>query len=100
MMTLRYLIRLGRIFLHIAGYLKRTQEVIKLATPHRLRELEQEHNATLDDLIPSTVNKLGSQKSAADALGVSQATISTWLRDNGYTPKTVYIKETKGEQIA
>ncbi len=63
-----------------------------MAKPHRLPEIEQEYNQPLDQLIPDTVNKLGSQKLAAEQLGISQATISTWLKENGYEAKVVYIK--------
>lgn len=64
-----------------------------MAKPNRLLEVEQAYNTPLDELIPPLVNALGSQKAAADALGISQATISTWLKDNGYTPKVTYIKQ-------
>lgn len=71
-----------------------------MATPYRLREVEQAHNTPLGELIPRLVNELGSQKLAADRLGISQATISTWLKENGYTAQTVYIKQNEEEQIA
>lgn len=64
-----------------------------MAKPHRLKEIEQEHNRPLEQLIPETVNALGSQIAAAHALGISQATLSTWLRDNGYSPRTVWVKD-------
>lgn len=72
-----------------------------MAKPHRLREIEQEHGE-LEQVIPKLVNKLGSQKAAADKLGLSQATISTWLRDNGYEPQTIYIRtdKQKGEKAS
>lgn len=68
-----------------------------MAKPHRLQELEQEHGTTIERLIPDLVNSLGSQKAAADHLGISQATISTWLRDNGYSPRTIYEKQESEE---
>lgn len=71
-----------------------------MATPNRLQAIEQEHNTPLGELIPRLVNELGSQKDAADALGISQATISTWLKENGYVSKTVYVKTTESEQVA
>lgn len=71
-----------------------------MARPNRLQEVEQEHSTPLDQLIPDLVNRLGSQKAAADFLGVSQATISTWLRDNHYIPQTVYVKEVKRERAS
>lgn len=66
-----------------------------MAKPNRLQELEQEHHTPLAQLIPQTVNTLGTQQAAAAALGISQTTISTWLKENGYAPKTIYVK--KGE---
>lgn len=71
-----------------------------MAKPYRLQAVEQEHNTPLEVLIPQTVNRLGSQKSAADELGISQATISTWLKENGYVSRTVYVKTTESEQVA
>lgn len=40
----------------------------------------------------------GGQKAAADAFGVSQAAISNLLRDNGYTPRIVYVRADEAEQ--
>jgi len=71
-----------------------------MATPYRLQQVVQEHNTPLEVLIPQMVNALGSQKDAADKLGVSQATISTWLKENGYVSKTTYVKVTEKEQVA
>ena len=53
-----------------------------MATPNKLRKLEQE-KGDLHKVIPPAVNKLG-QKDAAEELHLSTATISTWLKDNGY----------------
>lgn len=65
-----------------------------MATPYRIRAVEQEHAAPIDTLIPDLVNALGSQKAAAARLGLSQATISTWLKEHGYIARIIY---TKGE---
>lgn len=64
-----------------------------MAKPNRLRELEQKQGIPPDIFIPELLEKLGSQKAVADHLGISQTTISTWLKDNGYIAKTVYIKQ-------
>lgn len=66
--------------------------------PYRLEEVEQEHGQPLDVLIPRLLQELGSQKAAADYLGVSQASISVWLRDNGYQSKTVWEKVSSDDQ--
>lgn len=63
-----------------------------MARPHRLKEIEQEHGIPLEQLIPNLLNRLGSQKAVADHLGVSQATISLWCTENGYSPRTVWEK--------
>lgn len=63
-----------------------------MATPYRLREIEESHGMPLDQLIPDLLNKLGSQKAVADHLGVSQTTISLWLSENGYQARTVWEK--------
>lgn len=61
-----------------------------MAKPNRLRELEAAHG-NLHDVIPDLVNQKG-QAGAAAALGVSGATISTWLKDNGYKQVIRYIR--------
>lgn len=63
-----------------------------MATPYRIRAVEQEHGTPLDTLIPDLVNALGSQKAAAAQLGLSQATISTWLKEHGYIARIIYTK--------
>lgn len=65
-----------------------------MATPYRIRAVEKANDAPIDRLIPDLVNALGSQKAAAAQLGLSQATISTWLKMHGYTARIIY---TKGE---
>lgn len=59
-----------------------------MARRFKLKELE----ATKGDLhkvIPPLVNQIG-QAGAAEELGVSQFTISRWLRDNGYEMTITY----------
>jgi len=68
-----------------------------MGRPYRLQEVEEQHGIPLDQLIPDTVNRLGSQKAAADELGVSQATLSVWLKLNGYTARTVYVQDQESE---
>lgn len=50
--------------------------------PIKVRLLEKEHG-DLSRIIPELVNESG-QLGAAQRLGVSTATISRWLRRNGY----------------
>ena len=69
-----------------------------MAKPNRLVEIEA-NKGKLKELIPNLINELGSAKAAAKLLGVTDSTISRWLKANGYKPKIVYIKsdERKGE---
>lgn len=62
-----------------------------MAKSHRLQEVEKERGRPLEEIIPPLVN-IGGQRRAADELGLSQATISNWLRDNGYKPIIQYVK--------
>lgn len=61
-----------------------------MAKRFRLRDVEQTHG-NLDAVIPALVNQHG-QKDAAAALGVSQYTISTWLKEHGYVQVVRYVK--------
>lgn len=53
-----------------------------MAKRHKLREAER-LEGDLHRVIPKLVNQ-GGQALAAQVLKVSQATISTWLKQNGY----------------
>lgn len=57
---------------------------------NRIKELEQVQG-DLAHVIPALVNT-GGQKHAAESLGVAQATISRWLKDQGYTQVIRYVK--------
>jgi len=61
-----------------------------MAKPGRLAELEKE-KGRLDRVIPPLVNRLGVVE-AARKLKISSATISTWLKDNGYVSSTTWGK--------
>jgi len=64
-----------------------------MATPHKLERIEAERG-DLHHVIPETLNHHnGSQKAAAATLGVSQPTLSTWLRRNGYRPVVRWERE-------
>lgn len=64
-----------------------------MATPHKLKALQEARGLDLESVIPALLADLGTQKAVAEHLGLSQATISTWLRDNGYVPKVIYVKQ-------
>jgi len=53
-----------------------------MAKRYQLREIER-MGGDLHKIIPLLVNQ-GGQKGAADTLCVTQATISRWLKMNGY----------------
>lgn len=63
-----------------------------MARRFRLREVEQERG-NLHQIIPPLVNSHG-QRGAADALNITQATISRWLKDNHYRPRTIWERQT------
>lgn len=63
-----------------------------MARRNRLKEIESAFGKPLDGLIIPLVNN-GGQKHAAQALNVSQASISFWLNRNNYTQKITYVKE-------
>lgn len=66
-----------------------------MAKRNKLLELERE-KGDLDTVIPPLVN-FGGQKHAAEVLGTTQATISLWLKKNGYKPTTQYTKHIESE---
>lgn len=68
-----------------------------MAKPNRIRELEEKHG-DLSQVIPRLVNQVGSVKEAAKRLGVSDSTLSVWLKKNGYRLITVCLKEMQLDQ--
>jgi DNA invertase Pin-like site-specific DNA recombinase len=68
-----------------------------MGKPNRLKEVEEQHGE-LEEIIPATVNRLGSAKDAAKLFGVSDSTINKWLREHGYVLTQVYVKEGGGRQ--
>lgn len=61
-----------------------------MAKPNRLAELEQQLG-DLNKVIPPLVNRTN-QKTAGEHLGLSGATISKWLKDNRYVPRTTWTR--------
>lgn len=64
-----------------------------------LEQIEKEKGKPLDRIIPLLVNR-GGQVLAAEKLGVSQATISKWLKDHGYESITIWQKKVTPEEVA
>jgi len=64
-----------------------------MAKRGKLDEL-QKAGWDLEKTIPAMVNS-GGQKRAADELGVTQASISNWLKKQGYTQIIRYVKSEK-----
>ena len=69
-----------------------------MAKRFRLRDAAKEHGELIK-VIPSLVNQHG-QAETGRILGVSPATISLWLKANGYIAKTIYIRKEKQEQVS
>lgn len=67
-----------------------------MARRYALRDYEDKGIA-LEVVIPALVND-GGQKHAAENLGVSQASISKWLKDHDYTAKIYYEKKVSKEK--
>lgn len=65
-----------------------------MAKRFRLRELEQEWDEPLNNLIPRLLAQhKGQQTVVARELGVSQASVSGWLRKNGYRQVVSWQKQ-------
>ena len=64
-----------------------------MAKRFKLKQIEEERG-DLKVLIPKLLEKHdGIQKSVADELGVSQATISFWLSQNGFVRVQKWIRK-------
>jgi DNA invertase Pin-like site-specific DNA recombinase len=73
------------------------RQVGGMAKPNRIKELEVQHG-DLTQVIPRAVNQAGSVKEAAKRLGVSDSTLSVWLKKNGYRLITICMKEMQVDQ--
>jgi hypothetical protein len=62
-----------------------------MAKRFKLRELEKKHG-DLHKVIPPLVNENG-QDEAARTLETTQATISNWLRANGYVKRATWERD-------
>lgn len=62
-----------------------------MAKPHRLKSIERDRGETLDFVLPRLVNTYG-QLGAGLRLGISQASVSMWLKRNGYVRVTRWEK--------
>jgi len=62
-----------------------------MARRDTLKDLERDYG-DLEKIIPRLVNE-GGQAFAAFQLNTTQATISNWLKHNGYVKKTEWVKE-------
>jgi hypothetical protein len=63
-----------------------------MARRNKLLEIEQVRGKPLDRIIPELVNRYG-QLGAALELGVTQTTISRWLKDHHYVQLITYVKD-------
>lgn len=72
-------------------YSEMNRRIFNLAKPYRIKELES-RLGNLHEVIPQLVNLHG-QAEAARLLGLSQTTVSQWLKVNGYRQKIEYVRE-------
>lgn len=70
-----------------------------MARRNILNEIERERGIPLNFIVLPLVNQ-GGQQLAAKELGVSQATISKWLEENGYVSRTIWQKDATPEEKA
>lgn len=68
-----------------------------MAKRDKLKDLERKYGKPAIDLILPLVAQ-GGQSMAAHLLGISQMTVSKCLKDNGYTPRIVYVHADGTEQ--
>lgn len=61
-----------------------------MAKRHKIPELERQHG-DLHAVIPPMVNQFD-QAYTANQLATSQATVSRWLKNNGYCKKVTWVK--------
>ena len=71
-----------------------------MATPHKLRRLQRKVGNLEETIIDVLNAHKGVQKDAADALGISPATLSEYLSKKGYVRVTRYVHESELEQSA
>jgi len=63
-----------------------------MAKRFKLRDIERDRGINLKEEIPKAVNEKG-QEYAAKKFGVSTATISRFMQENGYVAKVIYVKQ-------
>lgn len=67
--------------------------------PNKIEEVAKQRGKPADSIVLPLVNK-GGQKLAAYHLGVTQSTVSDWLRDNGYVSRIFWQKATTPQECA
>lgn len=63
-----------------------------MAARSKLKEIEVRQGMNMADILRLLYEQYDTQSSVADALGVSQSTISLWLRRLGLAEKTTLVK--------
>ncbi|CAG0974818.1 hypothetical protein ANRL4_01499 [Anaerolineae bacterium] len=62
-----------------------------MATPNKLKRIEAEEQRPMGVILKELYAKHGNQTRVARELGVSQGTVSTWLKQLGYQEWTVIV---------
>jgi len=65
---------------------------LAMARPSKWHDIEEERG-NLQTQIPKLLNEHQSQKTVADLLGVSPATLHVWLKDNNFVRKMQWVQE-------
>lgn len=64
-----------------------------MATPNKLRALEKKLERPIEQVLVELYGTLGSQRKVAQALGVTQGTVSMWLRKVGLVQRVILVKK-------
>jgi len=58
----------------------------------KFKQVEQEKGRPMREILPMLYERLGNQRAVAKALGISQGTLSLWIRLCGLEIKTIVVE--------
>jgi predicted transcriptional regulator len=62
----------------------------------KIQEIEKKHGKTIKEVLPTLMDQHGSVSAVASALGVTQGTVSLWIKHNGLKVKTILVSDKDG----